>query len=150
VAPQIEVVRFQRRHLARVLQIEKASFPSEAYNRRMFLDLRRDCGDLFLVARRAGRLAGYMVTCTESGEAEIISIAVTPEARGAGVGTALMRQTLARLDEAGVKRAWLMVRTTGAETIRFYRGFGFRAAGRVEGYYQDGGAALRMRRGKLG
>jgi ribosomal-protein-alanine N-acetyltransferase len=146
VARELEVVRFRRWHLARVLEIEKTSFASDAYTRRMFLDLYRDCGELFLVAKRRGRVEGYIVSGVRSGEAEIISIAVRPETRGAGVGSMLMRETLARCAASGVRRAWLMVRSGSRQAVRFYRRFGFRAAGRVADYYRDGEEALRMRK----
>jgi ribosomal protein S18 acetylase RimI-like enzyme len=39
-----------------------------------------------------------------------------------------------------------MVRSGSRQAVRFYRRFGFRAAGRVADYYRDGEEALRMRK----
>jgi ribosomal-protein-alanine N-acetyltransferase len=138
----IRVSRFRHIQLRRILAIEEAAFPGEAYSRRMFLDLECECGPLFYVARRGVRIVGYMVTCLERESAEIVSIAVHPEARGLGVGSALMRHTLSRLRRLGVSRLELMVRATNAAAIRFYRRFGFRRVRRVRGYYEDGGDGL--------
>ncbi len=138
------VVPFRRWHLKRVLEIERASFGEEAYTREMFLNLARDCGDLFFVARSAGRVAGYIVSGLRADRAEVISIAVDPACRGMGLGKALMSRTLRDLERRGARRAGLMVRASDAAAISFYSGFGFRPVRRVADYYGDGGEALRM------
>jgi len=107
---RIEIRPFVRRHLERVLAIEEACFAREAYPRELFLELYQGCGRWFFVARRAGRIAGYSVASTEEAEAEIVSIAVAPEHRRAGVATALLRHTLASLRRARVGSVTLMVR----------------------------------------
>lgn len=143
---RIRVSRFRWWRLKRILEIERASFAHEAYTREMFLELYRECGDLFLVARRQRRIVGYMVTCARGGRAEIVSIAVEPESRQLGVGKALMQHTLARLQERGVARLYLMVRPANTAGISFYRSFGFVGAGRVAHYYEDGGDGWRMKK----
>lgn len=143
-ARSVRTVRFRLRHLKRVLEIERASFGSEAYSSDMFLELDRRCGDLFFVAERAGRVVGYIVTCVHEA-ADIVSIAVDPAHRRTGVGSALMRRTLEELGERRVAVVGLMVRAADAGTVRFYRGFGFRRIRRVPRYYEDGGDAFLMR-----
>ncbi|MEK7409667.1 MAG: ribosomal protein S18-alanine N-acetyltransferase [Acidobacteriota bacterium] len=138
------VARFRRWHLEGVLEIEHASFGEEAYTREMFLELQRDCGELFFVARRAGRVAGYIVSGLRADRAEIVSIAVDPACRRMGLGKALMARTLQDLERRGARRVGLMVRSSDAAAISFYRGFGFRPVRRVAGYYGDGGEGLRM------
>jgi [ribosomal protein S18]-alanine N-acetyltransferase len=142
---RIEVRLFLRRHLERVLAIEKACFAREAYPRELFLELYRDCGRWFFVARRAGRIAGYSVASAERAEAELVSIAVAPEHRRAGVATALLKRTLSCLRRARVRRVTLTVRPDNPQAIRFYRGAGFRPAGRIARYYEDRSDGLLMR-----
>ncbi len=142
----IEIARYRPRHLRRILQIERASFPDEPYTRAIFRDLYKECGELFLIAKVRRRIAGYIATRVCSGRAEIISIAVDPEYRRAGIGTTLLSIALERLDESGAHCVELMVRVDNREAIRFYRRFGFRHAGRVARYYEDGQTGLRMRR----
>lgn len=110
----------------------------------MFLELYRDCGDLFLVAKRSGRIVGYMVTGIGWRKADIISIAVDPEYRNMGVGRALILYTIKKLRELGAGRLELTVRTTSAAAIRLYRSFGFCPLKTIAHYYQDGGEGLRM------
>jgi len=143
---RIEIRPFLRRHLERVLAIEEACFAREAYPRELFLELYQGCGRWFFVARRAGRIAGYSVASTEEAEAEIVSIAVAPEHRRAGVATALLKHTLASLRRARVGSVTLMVRPDNPGAIRFYRGAGFRAAGRIARYYEDRSDGLLMRK----
>lgn len=142
----IRISRVRLAELKRVLEIERASFGEEAYTAAMFRQLFENCGDLFFVAKRSGRIAGYVATCAARGSAEIISIAVHPARRNAGIGTALMEHTRGALQRRGVRRLRLMVRAGNAEAIRFYRRFGFRRVRTVPRYYEDGGAGWRMER----
>jgi ribosomal-protein-alanine N-acetyltransferase len=142
----IATVPFLRRHLERVLAIENACFPHEAYPRELFLELYRDCSRFFFVARRSRRIVGYAVASAAEGDAEIISIAVLPEHRRGGVATALLRHTISRLRRARVRAVTLMVRTDNLPAIRFYRRLGFRSAGRIARYYEDRSEGLLMRK----
>src|SRR5690606_41318035 len=63
-----------------------------------------------VVAHRAaaGRaLAGFVLSRTAAGEAEILSIAVTEARRGRGLGAALLRHHLGRLMALGVTAVFL-------------------------------------------
>jgi ribosomal-protein-alanine N-acetyltransferase len=141
-----EIRPFLRRHLERVLTIEDACFPDDAYPRELFLELYRECGRHFFVALRSRRIVGYAVASAGEEGAEIVSIAVLPEHRRAGVATALLRHVISRLRRARVRLVTLMVRTDNLAAIRFYRGLGFRAAGRIARYYEDRSDGLLMRK----
>jgi ribosomal-protein-alanine N-acetyltransferase len=146
MAARIEIGRFLRRHMDRVVAIEAACFARDAYPRELFAELHRDCGRFFYVARRARRIVGYAVAAAAGDEAEIVSIAVAPEHRAAGVGAALLRHTIARLRRARVRTLALMVRPGNRDAIRLYHRLGFRAAGSIARYYEDGAAGLLMRK----
>ena len=140
----IEIRRAVRRDIRRILDIEAVSFGRDAWEERLFLEALDECGHLFFVARLGGRIAGYSITCIERDRAELISIAVFPEARRHGVGEALIDVTIGTLRrrEIGVLR--LMVRVGNYGAIRFYRGLGFVRLRRVKDYYGRGRGALRM------
>jgi ribosomal protein S18 acetylase RimI-like enzyme len=57
-----------------------------------------------------------------------------------------MERTLDALEERGIQRVELMVRTTNKAGLRFYRKFGFRSAGRVARYYEDRGDGFHMKK----
>ena len=142
----VEIRTFRAGDLKRVLSLERATFPEGPYAKAMFRELYRDCGGLFFVAVRLRRIVGYMVTCVDKGEAEIVSIGVDPRHQKMGIGTRLMERTLAALEKRGIQRMELMVRTTNKDGMRFYRRFGFRSVGRVARYYEDRGDAVHMRK----
>lgn len=142
----IEIRPFLRRHLDRVLVIENACFPGEAYPRDLFLELHRDCPRTFFVARRSRRIVGYAIASVTEGEAEIVSVAVLPDHRRAGVATALLRHTFSHLRRARAPAVALMVRPDNPAAIRFYRRLGFRSAGRIARYYEDRSDGLLMRK----
>lgn len=142
----IVIQAFELSHLRSILRIEKGSFPSEPYTREIFLDVYNECRGMFFVARRRARIIAYIATSVTLEKAEIISIAVRPSFRKAGVGTALVEYTLDLLAERGVPKVFLMVGERNKGAISFYRRLGFRSVRRVEDYYRDGEAAIRMRK----
>jgi [ribosomal protein S18]-alanine N-acetyltransferase len=145
VPATVEICPFLPRHLNRVLEIERACFAQDAYPRELFLELYEECPGLFFVARRARRIVGYCIASTEGTAAEIVSVAVLPEQRSHGVGRALLRYTMTRLRRRRVRTLALTVRLDNLAAARLYRQLGFRAAGRIPGYYEDSTDALVMR-----
>src|ERR1700691_4535576 len=123
MAPAIDVRPFHRRNLGRVVEIERDSFGKDAWPAEWFVEYWRESPELFLVARVGRRIAGYSITRTSWRGAELESIAVDPRFRGRGVARALLDATVARLKGAGALR--LMVSTTNASALRFYRQYGF-------------------------
>ena len=128
------------------MRIERASFGREAWPRKYFLELYRECGGFFVVAKVAGRIAGYAVACAAKHNAEIASLAVHPDYRRLGVANALMRHTQGELRAAGVRRVELMVRTGNTAAAQLYRTLGFRRVRVAPGYYEDGGDGFLMAR----
>ena len=109
--------------------------------------------DRQVVAHRAmnGRaLAGFVLSRTAAGEAEILSLAVAHRWRGQGLGARLLELHLRRLAGLGVAAVYLEVEDGNAPAIRLYGRVGFREVGRRAGYYphQSGApaAALVLRR----
>ena len=64
--------------------------------------------------------------------AELVSMAVAPEARGRGVGTRLGQELLAALRSRGARQVKVVVGATNAEALAAYRKMGFAPAGDVE------------------
>jgi ribosomal-protein-alanine N-acetyltransferase len=104
------------------------------------------------VARPGGRGAptGFVLSRLMFDEAEILTVAVLPRARGSGVGKALLRVHLGRLAALGARAVFLEVAEDNAAALNLYRGFGFVEIGRRASYYARPGraaaCALTMRR----
>ncbi|MGE3618662.1 MAG: ribosomal protein S18-alanine N-acetyltransferase, partial [Gemmatimonadales bacterium] len=71
-----------------------------------------------------------------AGEAEILSVAVLPEARRRGIGARLLEETLGGLEARGVRAVFLEVRESNEAARRLYEDFGFRPVGIRADYYQ--------------
>jgi [ribosomal protein S18]-alanine N-acetyltransferase len=145
LAARLEIRPFQSRDLARILEIEQASFGSDAWDRGLFLEYFRSCPELFLVARHGRRIGGYIITCAGPKEAELVSIAVDPRDRLRGLGRAMLDATLAQLRSRRVGSWWLMVETSNDAAIRFYESYGFLRKRRTKRYYGAGRDAWRMK-----
>lgn len=124
-----------------VLAIEARSFP-HPWPRQSFLDElgRARC----VVLRRDGRVVGYLVHLLVGGEAEILVIAVDPEARGRGLGRALLTHLVSPAGGAP-DVVHLEVRRSNAPAIALYRATGFEVVATRRAYYNDGEDALVMR-----
>lgn len=134
--------------LDRILEIERASFGEDAYDRKLFAEFFHRCGDLFLVALRGRTVCGYMVTCmggrSAARSAELVSVAVDPKLRSKGIASALMDSTLRRLRRRRIGRLGLCVKVTNHAAIALYERYGFTRSRIVRRYYEDGADAWRM------
>src|SRR6202050_5950840 len=92
----IDVRRFARRDLERVVAIERASFGKDAWPPELFLEYWRASPEFFLIATLGRRIAGYSITQTDWRGAELESIAVDPQYRGRGVAQAVLDATVSR------------------------------------------------------
>ena len=146
-SPTVPTVRRARpADLPALAALEAASFP-DPWSRRMLAAAVEDRFTLVLVAEGEGApggLAGYAVFRHAADEAELLSLAVAPEARGRGLGRRLSEDGLARVREAGARVCYLEVRPTNDPAVALYRSLGFRQVGRRRRYYRDGSDALVM------
>lgn len=89
--------------------------------------------------------AGLILARVAAGEAEVLTLAVAPQARGRGYGTALLAAAMAEASGRGAGEMFLEVAVDNAPAQRLYRRAGFVEAGRRRRYYADGGDALILR-----
>ncbi|ELY48988.1 ribosomal protein S18-alanine N-acetyltransferase [Natronorubrum bangense] len=136
----------ERADLLAVARIENESFaqpwPYNAFER--FLG---EPG--FLVALDgADAIVGYIVADVTQNFGQrlghVKDIAVYPDRRGTGVGTALLTQALAVLAAHGAETVKLEVRCSNDGAKRLYREFGFEPLRLAPGYYEDGEDAIVM------
>lgn len=99
------------------------------------LETLQDETSLGLLAEMSGRLAGYLLARTIAGEAEILSVAVLPEARRRGIGRALLEAGLRSLAARAATDVYLEVRESNEGARRLYLASGFRPVGLRPGYY---------------
>jgi [ribosomal protein S18]-alanine N-acetyltransferase len=84
------------------------------------------------------RDGGFILARAAAGEAEILILAVSPEARQQGAGTALVETAAAHAFGMGARVMFLEVAADNLAAQALYRRLGFVEAGRRKGYYEAG------------
>ena len=84
----------------------------------------------------SGRLRGFVLARLAADEAEILTIAVEPSARGKGVGRALLAESLRQAARAGARAMFLEVDQDNASALALYQRLGFAKVGERKGYYR--------------
>ena len=119
-----------------VLAVEAESF-TNPWTREMYaweLQNRSVC-HVYVVRTPDCRVAGFCAFWLVFDEIHINNVAVRPQFRGRGIGTALMRHVLAEAERLGARRATLEVRASNAEARRLYERLGFYVAATRRNYY---------------
>ncbi len=136
--------RARRGDLRDIYLVEIKSFPYP-YPMEAFVSFLILFPKYFLVAECDGRVVGYVAGVRETdGSGHVMSIAVLPNYRGSGVGSALLKALENSFIEDGVQRIYLEVSQNNKEALRLYRKFGYRLVGVKHRYYPDGSDALVM------
>lgn len=131
-----------------LVHLENQCFSDDRISRRSFrrfIDMPRD---RVILAEEEGQLQGYSLVLMKANTrlARIYSIAVSPHARGKGLGEALVRESEQQAAQAGRIIMRLEVHTANHGAIALYRRLGYRQFGTYRDYYDDHGDALRFER----
>jgi ribosomal-protein-alanine N-acetyltransferase len=121
-----------------ILAIEQASF-NNPWTREMYLaELKNDGVSFFFLARNHHRhVVGFCAFWRILDELHINNLAVAPDQRRAGVGSALLTRVLDEGVRLGVRRAMLEVRRSNDPALQLYERFGFSVAGIRSNYYSN-------------
>lgn len=119
-----------------VLEVDAVSF-TRPWTRAMYTSefLNRSTSRLYVLRLPGCRVAGYIATWVIVDEVHINNLAVRPEYRGKGYGTALLAYALGEGERQGAPRATLEVRRSNEAARRLYERAGFRVAGVRRDYY---------------
>lgn len=108
--------------------------PEEAWSEQTMRTLLTLPGVMALLAEEEGLL----LLRQAADEAEVLTLAVRPEARRRGVAHALMETGLVLLAAGGARRLLLEVAAENAAALGLYNGLGFTRAGERRDYYGPG------------
>lgn len=81
--------------------------------------------------------AGFLLGRSIAGEAELLTLAVDPEARRQGIGRRLVEAFLQKSCETKAETAFLEVSSENQAAITLYEATGFRQAGKRRAYYHS-------------
>jgi len=137
------VIRIERAHVAHVAEIaaiEQLAF-TDPWSEQAFRDV-ISRSEMFVACARevgeggAGRVLGYVVAWFAGGDGEIANLAVTPDARGRGIGAALLDAAIGEARRAGTTAIYLEVRDSNMRARGLYESRGFIEVGRRRRYYR--------------
>jgi len=119
-----------------IIAVEHASF-TNPWTRGMYLaELENRGVSFFFLARDdTRRVVGFCSFWRVLDELHINNLAVLPEHRRSGVGSALLARVLADGAARGAHRATLEVRASNRPALQLYERFGFRTTAVRRGYY---------------
>lgn len=92
---------------------------------------------LFLAAEKEGKVVGYAGLLKIVEEGDVTNIAVLPNCRKQGIGTALTEALIREGQKAGLSSFTLEVRASNEAAISIYEKLGFRSAGVRKGFYDS-------------
>lgn len=98
-------------------------------------------GAFTFTAERAD-IDGFVVIRIAADETEILTIAVSPDARRLGLASQLLEHASQHATEQGAVRMFLEVASANLPAINLYQKYGFLRVGLRRAYYEDGGDAL--------
>ena len=132
--------------LPEVVAIERASFPNP-WTGPLFLQEMQVRFSRILLATSGpeGAIAGYVCRWVVADEVHVLNVAVHPNARGRGLGGALMWEVLDEARDHAVRAVTLEVRRSNEAGRRLYESFGFEQVGERPNYYGRGEDALILR-----
>ncbi|HKE48296.1 MAG TPA: GNAT family N-acetyltransferase [Rhodanobacteraceae bacterium] len=141
----VRIRRARRADLDDLVALENRVFAGDRMSARQYRRHLDNPGARVFAAVRGDALVGAAVVFFHGSHriARLYSIAVAPEARGAGIGEALLAAAERDAREQGSTSLRLEVRTDNPAAQGLYERRGYRRFGRREGYYEDGAAALR-------
>ncbi|WP_419787898.1 ribosomal protein S18-alanine N-acetyltransferase [Pseudodesulfovibrio sp.] len=131
-----EVVLLDESSLEDVVELEKACFAYH-WTREQFLMGLKDGIYVVLGAKEADFLTGYIAFSVIEDEMEILNLAVSPDRRRLGVGTALLRCAMELCKLKGVAKSFLDVKESNVSAQNLYNKFGYVQIGIRKRYYPD-------------
>lgn len=147
--PATAAVRVRRAELSDLddlVALEESSFATDRLSREQYRrHLDSETAQVLVASANHRRFLGTAVVFFRKGTkvARLYSIATHAEARGKGVGSALLEASEQLAKRRGCKVLRLEVRTDNDAAIRLYERLGYDRIGRYARYYGDGADAWR-------
>lgn len=136
---RVQIIMAAPQHLDGIMVIENLSFRIPWSRDAMLEEITGNKFAYYLCAAVEDRVVGYAGMWHVCDEGHITNIAVHPEFRGEGVGSALMEGLIGHAVETGIVAMTLEVRKSNIVAQALYRKFGFVDAGFRKAYYADNG-----------
>ncbi|MEZ5871435.1 MAG: ribosomal protein S18-alanine N-acetyltransferase [Nitratireductor sp.] len=139
--PTFHIEPARQDDLEAMAEIHAAGF-LETWDENALAGLLASRGVSCLIARpysATGEVAAFVLVRNSGEEAEIITIAVSPNWRGCGAGRALMDHVVRHLQAERARKLFLEVNEANRPALALYKAIGFRQVGTRKGYYKSPG-----------
>lgn len=130
---ELYITKIEREHISQIAKLEKICFASP-WSEEVLLDA-YSRGTKFFVCVKGKKVLGYIGINCILDEGYITNIAVFPEYRGKGIGTALLNRVFSEASDLGLSFVSLEVRESNFSAISLYEKNGFKEAGRRPKFY---------------
>lgn len=135
-APRLRTMRAD--DVAAVMAVERAAYeegwPATAFEREL---TRNPMARYVVVEDAEGRIPGFGGLWLMVDEAHVVTVAVLPQERRAGLGRLLVHGLIETAIDHGMAVATLEVRESNVAARALYREYGFHEVGRRKRYYAD-------------
>ncbi len=145
----VRVRRADSADLDDLVALEQRAFDGDRMSRAQYRrHLDSDSARILLASTGRHAFSGSLVLFFRKGSAvaRVYSLATRPEARGQGIGAALLEAAAVAARRRGCRVLRLEVRTDNAAAIGLYERLGYRRIGSYRHYYQDDADAWRYER----
>lgn len=122
-----------------IMQLETATFPSDAWNRETMQRELRSRVNRYYVLERDDTTVAYGGIRVVACDADVQTIAVADGSRGQGLGRALMEHLIQAARDEGALQMFLEVRADNPNAIALYESLDFEQIDVRHGYYQPDG-----------
>jgi len=133
-----EIREMREEDLDEVMAIEQRSFVTP-WSKRLFQETINFSLSYNFVARKKidKKVIGYANFYLVRNEAQVLNIAIAPEARKMGYASRLLSYAMCVLAEQDAEEFFLEVRESNTDAINLYKRMGFSAVGRRKNYYSE-------------
>lgn len=132
----MQIVKFTKKHLKDILQVEKECF-STPWSEKMFEEEISGKFSHYYVAEIDAHAVAYMGMWSLSGEGHITNVAVSKSHRRKGIAKALISHFIDIAREENLEFMTLEVRASNEPAIALYKSFGFIEVGIRKKYYEN-------------
>lgn len=137
--PLIKIEEMKLENLDRVMEIEKASFPTPWSRDSFVSEILHNKFACYYVLLQNFYVVGYAGMWIVNDESHITTLAVDPDYRKQKLATLLLDKLITKALAKGVDRMTLEVRPSNNAAQALYRKHGFRQLGIRKNYYIDTG-----------
>lgn len=131
---EYQIVPMAARHVAPIAALEQQCF-SDPWSEAAIAPELENPLSLWLVAEQGDTLLGYIGSQSVPPEADMMNLAVAPEARRQGIAEALVHALEAALRKKGTESLTLEVRVSNLPARTLYEKLGFEPVGLRKNYY---------------